>query len=240
MVSDSGREPGLRPRAGIHMPLTAVDRLCRTHVMCCGMAQMIHPTGRGTGDETFSPDAAQRAVITHADGHLRVLAGPGTGKTSVIVESVKQRLRSGQPAGSLLLILTYGRLAARELRQRLTSGDQAVPVATTFHSLAYRLLASADPGLRLMGARSRRRCCARSSASRRTFPGAGVGRASRGLTDQMRSLHRRAQSHWSAAAGAAHCRSDDGSAAAVYAEYLDIMGFAGLMDYAELIRDGPR
>lgn len=115
------------------------------------MAQMIHLNRPRTGDETFSPDAAQRAVITHADGHLRVLAGPGTGKTSVIVESVKQRLRSGQPAGSLL-ILTYGRLAARELRQRLTSGDQAVPVATTFHSLAYRLLASADPGLRLMGA----------------------------------------------------------------------------------------
>lgn len=158
------------------------------------MAQMIHLNRPRTGDETFSPDAAQRAVITHADGHLRVLAGPGTGKTSVIVESVKQRLRSGQPAGSLL-ILTYGRLAARELRQRLTSGDQAVPVATTFHSLAYRLLASADPGLRLMGAPEQetmlREILGKSS---HLPPELESARASRGLTDQMRSYIARAQS----------------------------------------------
>jgi len=200
------------------------------------MAQMIHLNRPRTGDETFSPDAAQRAVITHADGHLRVLAGPGTGKTSVIVESVKQRLRSGQPAGSLL-ILTYGRLAARELRQRLTSGGQAVPVATTFHSLAYRLLASADPGLRLMGAPEQetmlREILGKSS---HLPPELESARASRGLTDQMRSYIARAQSLGLPPQALPTADPMTASAAAVYAEYLDIMGFAGLMDYAELIR----
>ena len=33
-----------------------------------------------------------------------------------------------------MLVLTYGRMAARELRDRLTSGDGPVPVATTFHA----------------------------------------------------------------------------------------------------------
>ncbi|NDH98514.1 MAG: hypothetical protein EBZ17_13855, partial [Actinobacteria bacterium] len=37
-------------------------------------------------------DAGQRAVIDHRDGPLLVLAGPGTGKTTTIVESVVGRL----------------------------------------------------------------------------------------------------------------------------------------------------
>ena len=78
-----------------------------------GMPQMIHLNRPRTGDETFSPDAAQRAVITHADGHLLVLAGPSTGKTSVIVEVGEAAIRSGQPAGSLLITSRTGRLAAQ-------------------------------------------------------------------------------------------------------------------------------
>jgi superfamily I DNA/RNA helicase len=42
----------------------------------------------------WQPDAAQQAVIAHERGHLRVLAGPGTGKTSVIVAAVGERLGS--------------------------------------------------------------------------------------------------------------------------------------------------
>ena len=37
-------------------------------------------------------DAAQQAVVTHAGGPLLVLAGPGTGKTTAIVEAVTQRI----------------------------------------------------------------------------------------------------------------------------------------------------
>ena len=78
--------------------------------------------------QEFVPDAAQQAVIDHDRGHLRVLAGPGTGKTSVIVASVQRRIRQGQPAGEIL-VLTYGRMAAEELRQRLSAGGQQVPIA---------------------------------------------------------------------------------------------------------------
>ena len=38
----------------------------------------------------LQPGCSPACRHQHADGHLRVLAGPGTGKTSVIVESVKQ------------------------------------------------------------------------------------------------------------------------------------------------------
>ena len=37
-------------------------------------------------------DEAQRAVVAHAGGPLLVLAGPGTGKTTAIVETVVERI----------------------------------------------------------------------------------------------------------------------------------------------------
>ncbi|MDV9202974.1 UvrD-helicase domain-containing protein, partial [Streptomyces sp. Wh19] len=44
-------------------------------------------------------DAAQRAVVDHHGGPLLVLAGPGTGKTTTLVEAVAARIaRGGDPA----------------------------------------------------------------------------------------------------------------------------------------------
>ncbi|MGA0222453.1 MAG: UvrD-helicase domain-containing protein, partial [Candidatus Nanopelagicales bacterium] len=43
-------------------------------------------------------DARQQAVVDHRDGPLLVLAGPGPGKTTTIVESVVGRLEAGQSA----------------------------------------------------------------------------------------------------------------------------------------------
>jgi len=40
----------------------------------------------------FSLDAAQQRVVRHSGGPLLVLAGPGTGKTATIVETVAHRI----------------------------------------------------------------------------------------------------------------------------------------------------
>src|SRR5690348_8288855 len=51
-------------------------------------------------------DAAQRSVVEHKGGPLLVLAGPGTGKTTTLVESVAARIaRGGDPAR--VLVLTF-------------------------------------------------------------------------------------------------------------------------------------
>jgi len=184
----------------------------------------------------FVPDAAQRAVIEHDRGHLRVLAGPGTGKTSVIVAAVQERLRRGQPPGSML-VLTYGRLAARQLRTRLTSGRGPVPVATTFHSLAYRLLQASEPGLRLMGAPEQEtvlREIVRTSAQLPVV--LEPARHSRGLTEQLRAYISHAQALGRAPGAAAAQNPLQTGAAGIHGEYLDILGLAGSVDYAELIR----
>ena len=87
-------------------------------------------------------DDAQRRVVEHAGGPLLVLAGPGTGKTTTIVEAVVDRVsRRGIDPGRVL-VLTFSRKAAGELRQRITLRlDRTVrqPLAMTFHSYAYAL-----------------------------------------------------------------------------------------------------
>ncbi len=186
--------------------------------------------------DTFVPDVSQREVIEHRGGHLRVLAGPGTGKTSVIVAAVESRLRRGEPAGSMI-VLTYGRLAAAELRRRLTSGEHPTPVATTFHSLAYRLLRAHRPDLRLMGAPEQESILREIVRTSAHLPAQlEQARTSRGLTEQLRVFISRAQALGLAPGDVVSSDPIVAAAAHVYGEYLDIIGLAGAVDYAELIR----
>lgn len=72
-----------------------------------------------------------------------MLAGPGTGKTTTIVEAVVQRVESGEITPDQALVLTFSRRAAAELRERIAARlDRTIrePIARTFHSYAFGLL----------------------------------------------------------------------------------------------------
>jgi superfamily I DNA/RNA helicase/RecB family exonuclease len=87
-------------------------------------------------------DDTQRAVVDHRGGPLLVLAGPGTGKTTTIVEAVVARIEAGADPEQVL-VLTFGRRAAAELRMRITARlgrATKEPLARTFHSYAFGLL----------------------------------------------------------------------------------------------------
>ncbi|MCD0448082.1 ATP-dependent helicase [Actinocorallia sp. API 0066] len=88
-------------------------------------------------------DPAQHAVVAHPGGPLLVLAGPGTGKTTTIVEAVVDRIERRGADAERLLVLTFSRRAAEDLRRRVTSRLGATtrsPLALTFHSYAWALL----------------------------------------------------------------------------------------------------
>jgi superfamily I DNA/RNA helicase/RecB family exonuclease len=97
-------------------------------------------------------DPEQRAVVAHRGGPLLVLAGPGTGKTTTLVEAVLDRM-SGEGAvrPEEILVLTFSRAAAAELRDRIGArvGETVgVPGATTFHAFCFALLGRfKDPAL---------------------------------------------------------------------------------------------
>jgi DNA helicase-2/ATP-dependent DNA helicase PcrA len=83
---------------------------------------------------------AQREAVTHVDGPLLVIAGPGSGKTRVITRRVAYLLQQGIPPWNLLAI-TFTNKAAGEMKRRV---EEIVPrnrsLICTFHSLGVRLL----------------------------------------------------------------------------------------------------
>lgn len=89
-------------------------------------------------------DPEQVQVVEHRSGPLLVLAGPGTGKTTTIVEAISARINDSiDPlAPDSVLALTFGRRAAGELRDRVVQrlGGGVSPLVATFHSFAYGLM----------------------------------------------------------------------------------------------------
>jgi superfamily I DNA/RNA helicase/RecB family exonuclease len=92
----------------------------------------------------------QEAVASHRGGPLLVLAGPGTGKTTTIVEGVAAYIDDGVPADGVL-VLTFSRRAAIDLRRRIAErlGRSVVtPRAMTFHAFCYSVVRRwSDPEL---------------------------------------------------------------------------------------------
>lgn len=83
----------------------------------------------------------QCAVVQHEQGHARVAAVAGAGKTSTMVARVMHLLADGMPA-ERIMVLMFNRQAredfARKLKEVAQSG-QRLPQVRTFHSVGHRL-----------------------------------------------------------------------------------------------------
>src|SRR5438270_3955478 len=93
-------------------------------------------------DDDLSPE--QREYASHGAQILRLVAGPGTGKTRVITRRVAYLVEALEVPARSILALTFSRAAAGELRERLESllgvevGDR--PAVYTLHAFALRQL----------------------------------------------------------------------------------------------------
>ncbi|MFD5804100.1 ATP-dependent helicase [Streptomyces sp. NPDC127020] len=203
-------------------------------------------------------DAAQRAVVDHAAGPLLVLAGPGTGKTTTLVESVADRIaKGGDP--ERILVLTFSRKAAVELRDRmaLRMGAARAPRATTFHSFGYALVRAHQDSdlfvepLRLLSGPEQDVTVRELLAGQVDLERLGLAHVrwpdelracltTRGFADEVRAVLARSRELGLGpeALGdfARRIGRPDWRAAAVFlAEYLDVLDLHGVLDYAELV-----
>lgn len=101
----------------------------------------------------------QKKAVEFGDGPLLIIAGAGTGKTTVVTERIKYFITSGKASPQEILALTFTEKASREMEERV---DIALPYGTTqmwistFHAFCDRILRNEvlniglNPGYTLM------------------------------------------------------------------------------------------
>ncbi len=200
-------------------------------------------------------DPFQRAVVDHPGGPLLVLAGPGTGKTTTLVESVVDRVENRGVTPDRVLVLTFSRKAAADLRTRIAArqGRSVVtPMVLTFHAFCYALVrrfADTDPlapPLRLLTAPEQefriRETLAGSRETRRVSWPDSLERAfgTRAFASEVRSVVAKARQLGMdpediIAAGTEAGRPEWVAVGEFFEEYLDVLDAEQVVDYAELV-----
>ncbi|MFN0284418.1 MAG: UvrD-helicase domain-containing protein, partial [Kineosporiaceae bacterium] len=206
-------------------------------------------------------DDDQAAVVGHARGAgpVVVLGGPGTGKTTALVEAVVARVdRDGVPADGVL-VLAPTRTAAAVLRERVSvrlARTVREPMARTPHAYAFGLLRrtrvlDGDAAPRLISGPEQDQILADLLAGHEDGvvdgpvwpPSVGEQiRGLRGFRDELRDLLMRAVERGLtpldlADLGRRHQRPDWAAAATVLSEYLDVTALAtpGAYDPAGIV-----
>jgi superfamily I DNA/RNA helicase/RecB family exonuclease len=200
-------------------------------------------------------DPGQQAVVDHPGGPLLVLAGPGTGKTTTLVEAVVDRVANRGLSPDEVLVLTFGRKAAMELRDRITARlgrtTRMLP-SMTFHAFGYALLRRFTPAdafdvpLRLpSGPEQALRLTEALGGSREIGsvawpPALHPALRTRGFTDEIRAVIGKARQLGLdpddlAAAGRAAGRPEWVAVGDFFEEYLQVLDHEQVLDYSELI-----
>jgi DNA helicase II / ATP-dependent DNA helicase PcrA len=91
----------------------------------------------------FQPDERQRQAIEHVYGPMLVVAGAGTGKTTVLIRRFVRLIREDHARADEILALTYTDNAAAEMRERIQAELHATSSrlrVSTFHAYCNNLL----------------------------------------------------------------------------------------------------
>ena len=86
----------------------------------------------------------QMKALSHKDGPMMVLAGPGSGKTTVITYRIKHLIENYKINPNQILVITFTKAAAEEMKtrfNRITQNEYSARVSFgTFHSLFFRIM----------------------------------------------------------------------------------------------------
>lgn len=222
-------------------------------------------TTTATSYRLVRPDAAtavpeldehQRRVVDHAGGPLLVLAGPGTGKTTTLVEAIVDRIEQRGARPDQVLALTFSRKAAEQLRDRVTARvgrTMATTLSSTFHSFAYALVRRYAPAelyaapLRLLSAPEQdvvlQELLTDNPESVRWPDALRAAVGTRGFAREVHAVLARARERGLdpddlVALGRAEQVPEFEAAGLFLAQYLDVLGDQAAIDYPDLIARG--
>ena len=91
----------------------------------------------------MSLNQAQMKAISHKSGPCMVLAGPGSGKTTVITKRIEYLIQKHKVNPEEILVITFSKAASKEMRERFhrLNPEQRYPVTFgTFHGIYYGIL----------------------------------------------------------------------------------------------------
>jgi superfamily I DNA/RNA helicase len=95
--------------------------------------------------KSFDPDDRQREAIEHVRGPMLVVAGAGTGKTTVLTRRIARLVRDGHARPNEILAVTYTKNAVQEMRERARDELRGIDISglqiATFHEYCNDLLA---------------------------------------------------------------------------------------------------
>lgn len=214
--------------------------------------RLVRPSREAVAAPTL--DEHQQAVVDHPGGPLLVLAGPGTGKTTTLVETIVDRIehRGADPAS--VLALTFSRKAAEQLRDRVTARlgrTTSSSLSSTFHSFAFALVRTYSPSdvydapLRLLSAPEAdvvMRELLQDNPESVTWPEAlSRARGTRGFAREVQAVLSRARDNGLDDRGLIELGRSEGAPELVAAglfmqQYLDNLDFQSAIDYSDLIR----
>ena len=199
-------------------------------------------------------DDHQQQVVDHPGGPLLVLAGPGTGKTTTMVEAIAELIEGRGVHPDQVLALTFSRKAAEQLRDRVIARvgrTTSTATCSTFHSFAYALIRSYSPAdlydapLRLLSAPEAdvvlRELLTDNPESVAWPPSLKAALGTRGFTREVHAVLSRAQELGLDPAGLEALgesqRLPEFVAAGLFLEqYLTVLDNLGATDYPDLIR----
>src|SRR5512140_352905 len=106
----------------------------------------------------FVPNDRQRQAIEHVHGPMLVVAGAGTGKTTVLAQRVASLIAHGHARPDEVLAVTYTEAAAEHLKNKVAEALRASGVRTdasalraqTFHAYSFGLLQAAGRGFEVV------------------------------------------------------------------------------------------
>jgi len=92
--------------------------------------------------KSLSLNTSQLLAVKHKDGPMMVLAGPGSGKTTVITHRVRYLIENHNISPSKILVITFTKAATSDMKKRyeLMVGRTSDVLFSTFHSLFFKIL----------------------------------------------------------------------------------------------------